>query len=121
MSNPVMPLADLQVSAKFNVSQENTALATNMEGGYVATRPRHTRRPRKTWTSGFTNLTEDQKNQIQAFFDSVYGGSVIFDWTNPADGSVVAVRFTTDTTLQFSYSGAGATRRYDTTFKLQEA
>jgi len=121
MSNPVMPLADLQDSAKYNVQQENTALAPKMEGGYVATRPRHTRRPRKTWSSGFTSLTEAQKTLMQAFFDSVYGGSVIFDWTDPATGAVVAVRFTTDTVLQFTYTGAGAMRRYDTSFKLQEA
>jgi phage-related protein len=116
-----MPLADLQDSAKYDVQQENPALGGKMEGGYVATRPRHTRRPRKTWTSGFTSLSQAQMTQMQDFFDSVRGGSVIFDWTNPATGAVVAVRFTTDTTMQFTYTGVGFNRRYDATFKVQEA
>jgi phage-related protein len=121
MSYTSMPYMDLQDSSKYGVEQENQALASSMEGGYVATRPRHTRRPRKTFSSGFTSLTETQKTALQAFFDSVYGGSVIFNWTNPTDGAVIAVRFTTDTKLAFTYSGAGATRRYDVSFKVQEA
>jgi phage-related protein len=111
---------DLQDSSKYQVQQENPAIASPMEGGYVLTRPRHTRRPRKTWTSGFQALTEAQKNTLQAFFDSCHGGSVIFNWTNPTDHTVVAVRFTTDTTLQFAYSGIGGTHQYDVTFKVQE-
>jgi phage-related protein len=121
MTTLSMPYADQQDSSKYGVSQENQALASPIEGGYVSSRPRHTRRPRKTFTSGFSWLSEDQKNTLQAFFDSVYGGSVIFNWTNPTDNTVVAVRFTTDTTLAFSYSGAGNQRRYEVSFKLQEA
>ncbi|MFT4064270.1 hypothetical protein [Paraburkholderia sp.] len=121
MTTPLFPLADLQDSSKYQVSQENQALASSMDGGYVMTRPRHTRQPRKTYQSGFANLTESQKNTLQAFFDSVFGGSVIFNWTNPTDGTIKAVRFTTDTTLAFSYTGVGTTRLYDVTFKVQEA
>jgi phage-related protein len=121
MTTLTFPFADLQDSSKYGVSQENQALASPMEGGYVVTRPRHTRKPRKTYQSGFTNLTEDQKNTLQDFFDSVFGGSVIFNWTNPTDDTVKAVRFTTDTTLAFSYTGYGFARRYDVSFKLQEA
>lgn len=121
MTNPVFPLADLQDSSKYQVAQENQAIGSKMDGGYVITRPRHTRKPRKTYQSGFTNLTEDQKNTLQAFFETVYGGSVIFDWTNPTDNTVKAVRFTTDTTMQFAYTGVGMTRFYDVSFKLEEA
>jgi phage-related protein len=121
MSYATMPFMDLQDSSKYGVQQENTAVATSAEGGYVSTRPRHTRRPRKTFTSGFTALNEAQKTALQAFFDSCYGGSLIFNWTNPTDKTVVAVRFTTDTQLQFSYSGYGGTNLYDVSFKVQEA
>jgi hypothetical protein len=116
-----MPFGDLQDSSKYGVSQENPTLGTKMDGGYVGTRPRHTRRPRKTWNSGFTSFTQTQKDQLQAFFDAMHGGSVIFDWLEPAAGVVVAVRFTTDTTLAFTYTGAGFMRLYDTTFKVEEA
>lgn len=115
------PLPDLQDSAQHAVEQENPALATKMDGGYVVTRPRHTRRPRRTWTSGYTDANDAQKQAAQAFFDQVHGGSNMFYWWNPADKAWVLVRFTTDTVLSWKYSGTGGTNMWSTTFKVQEA
>jgi phage-related protein len=115
-----MPLPDLQDSAQHAVQRENPVLASKMDGGYVVTRPRHTRRPRRTFSSGYTSFTDDQKKQVSDFFDQMHGGSDMFYWWNPADASWLLVRFTTDTTLAWKYSGAGGTHLWDVIFKVEE-
>ncbi|CAG9228893.1 hypothetical protein [Burkholderia vietnamiensis] len=115
-----MPFCDQQDSSKFQQKKENPALASKMDGGYVVTRPRHTRPPRRTFTTGFTSVDEATKEAFDAFFDSVHGGSVIFIFIHPTTKEQVPVRFTTDTELNWKYSGAGTNFRWDVDFKLEE-
>lgn len=117
--NPRFPtLSTGQDAKRFGVSFEDPSIKEKMEGGYVVSRARHTRTPRKKFTSGFTNITNDDKATLQAFWNQVRGGSVIFDWENPEDGLIYAVRFLK---MNFEYSGVGATRLWNVSFEVEEA
>ncbi|MFW6855392.1 hypothetical protein ACODYM_29295 [Burkholderia gladioli] len=117
---PNFPLADQQDSKNYEINHENPVLASKMDGGYVVTRPRNMRRPRRTWTSSFTSMTDLQRQTLEAFYSQVYGGSAMFNWQNPQDGTWIVVRFTTDTTFNFKYVGMGPTSLWDLSFKVEE-
>jgi hypothetical protein len=121
MSFPTMPYSAEIDSSKFSPEKENPAMASKMDGGYVVTRPRHTRRPRRTFSCGFTDMNGARQVAFDAFYDSVAGGSAIFNFVHPITAEVIPVRFTTDTTLPWTYSGAGLTQLWSVAFKVQEA
>lgn len=121
MPNPIFPtLAKGQDSKFYKVAQENTALTTKMEGGYVVSRAKHTRKPRKTWTTGFSSILNADRIKLQDFWDTVRGGSVIFDWTDPITNTVMQVRFVGEG-LEFSYVGMGVAQLWDVSFQLEQA
>lgn len=121
MANPIFPtLAKGQDSKYYKVTQENTAMSTKMDGGYVVSRAKHTRKPRKAFVSGFTSILNVDKTKLQDFWETVRGGSVIFDWTDPASKVVFQVRFVGES-LEFSYVGKGATQLWDVSFKVEQA
>jgi len=126
MPNPTFPtLSRGQDSSLYSVELEDVSAATPMEGGYVVSRAKHTRAPRKTFTSGFTDITEADKALLDAFWTTVRGGSVIFDWIDPASANggapvTYSVRFLGGP-LKFDYRGHGPTKRYDVRFTVQQA
>lgn len=81
-----------------------------MEGGYVLTRARSTRRPRRTWTTGFTDLSNAQFNQFVEFFNE-HGTFKGFTYVVRTSNEVVNVRFTK--TPEFKYAGHGSNFRWD--------
>ena len=109
MPNPVFPpsLAPLQDSKYFKIDLEDKGLKGEVDGGYVNARPRHTRKPRKTFKTGFTELTQTQMDTLEAFFELV-GTYSKFDYTHPIKGTVHQVRF--DKGLTMTYQGAGLLR-----------
>jgi len=70
------------------------------EGGYVTSRARFTRIPRK-WTLKYNWMSQANKDTVKAFEEGnantvpvgVAGGSDSFDWLNPEDGETYDVRF----------------------------
>lgn len=123
MTNPVFPTLILarggQDSSQYRVKSENPAMTTEMEGGYVVSRARHTRRPRKTFATGYKQITDADRKTLMAFYESVGGGSVIFDWTDPIDKIVYQVRFVGE--LDFQYVGIGATKLWTVQFEVAQA
>ncbi len=104
------PLQSEQDSKYFSIGQEDVAVKGSLEGGYEHARPRTTRKPRKTFTTGFTKLTEAQRVQLESFFDAV-GGYGDIDWSNPVTGEALVVRIQTWPTFQ--YVGAGGYHLYN--------
>ena len=94
----------------FGVATPNSAQRNETDGGYTLTRPRFTRAPRKTFTTGFTNLTLAQKDAIQGFYDEK-GGAISFTWQDPTSGITHVVRFKGD--LKWKYSGKDTQFRFD--------
>lgn len=120
MPNPVFPTLSIgQDSSQYELEIEDPSMKSEMEGGYVVSRAKHTRAPRKTFKSGFTDLSGDDKATLTAFYETVRGGSVIFDWTDPASLTVYQVRFMEK--LNFKYVGMGNTQRWNVGFSLQQA
>lgn len=67
----------------YSEEHENPAVRTEMEGGYVASRPRHRRAPlRRTWTFGYTDLSNSSKKALEGFYNAQKGGSKVFQWLN---------------------------------------
>ncbi|MDT4825288.1 hypothetical protein FQZ97_585680 [compost metagenome] len=124
MTRPAFPAEELSIgvdSSTYTVEQENPALTFEIEGGYTVSRPRHTRRPRKTYAFSMVFLTDEDRVIIQDFWDLVRGGSDIFDWVDPATGNTVAVRFKGQDPLPWKYTGSGLTKRWEVNFKLEQA
>lgn len=122
MPNPLFPTLSGGTkpdAADFSVSYEDPALRTDMEGGYVVSRARHTRTPRKTFKVVYRNISNADKILIENFWNTVRGGSVIFDWVNPEDTLTYAVRF--KDSLSSNYEGMGNTKRWDCSFSVEQA
>lgn len=121
MPNPVFPtLTNTEDSSFYNLELEDSSMKTEMEGGYVVTRSKHTRAARRTFTSGFTFLNTADKALLDTFYGStVKGGAVIFDWTDPVTTTVYQVRFLEP--MSFKYVGKGTNKLWNVTFKLQQA
>lgn len=106
-------------SSQFRVSYEDPSMRTDMEGGYVITRARHTRPPRRTWMVVYRMLTNADRALLETLWDTVRGGSATFNWTNPQNSTTYEVRFKDP--LNFSYSGRGTNQRWDCSFSLEQA
>lgn len=106
-------------SSKFTQSRVDNSMRKELEGGYVATRPRNTRAPLSKWKVTYTNISNADKALLDAHWDTQKGGSLIFAWTNPQSGTVYQVRYTQP--LDWSYQGMGATQRWDCSFELEQA
>jgi hypothetical protein len=123
MANPVFPTLALtkggQDSSQFSIKIEDVALKSEIEGGYVVTRARHTRTPRKTFSTAYKSISDADRTTLLSFYNTVAGGSVIFDWTDPVDKITYQVRFTSD--LDFKYAGRGTTKLWDVSFQIQQA
>lgn len=107
----ILPLQNKIDSAKYSEVKDNPALTIETESGYEYTRPKYTSKPKKTWTIGFTNLLQSEKEQMDEFWDLVMGGSDAFEWTDPTNGKTYNVRFKSQIT--WKYKGAGSTIRWD--------
>jgi len=110
---PTATLAGLEDSKHFTEDSADPAARFEMEGGYTSTRPRYTRLPRKTWTTGFSDLTDAQKNSHTAFWDTYMGGSNSFIYLNPANATEYTVRFKGKPKI--TYVGMASLRRWEIT------
>lgn len=109
---PPYPFNNRQDSEQFGFEQEDTGMRTEMEGGYVLTRPRHLRTPRRTWKTGFTNLSDWEKGVIETFYNT-YGTYKSFTYTLPTTTTVVTVRFKQP--MKYDYKGFGKNLRWNIT------
>lgn len=120
MTNPVFPILTERPDTKlYGVEFEDQSTGSKMDGGYVVTRPKHTRSPRRTFSTGYTMLKPIDRAALDTFYRTVFGGSVIFDWIDPMTSVVYQVRFTSK--LAYKYSGVGTTQRWDISFTLEQA
>lgn len=105
-------------SSKFNQTTEDPTIRTPIEGGYIATRARHTRRPRRTFKGGYTNLSEADRLLMETFTNTVKVGALNFYWTHPITNEVITCRFKSPP--NFDYAGVGSTYRWNVSIDLEE-
>ncbi|MDY7537619.1 hypothetical protein QN372_00505 [Undibacterium sp. RTI2.1] len=119
MSNPVFPTMDKSQDSKFyEKSLEDPSMQSEMDGGYVVSRAKHTRKPRRSYKTGFSSILNADRIKLENFYDSVRGGSVIFDWVDPVSGDTIQVLFADK--LSFKYVGVGAAQLWDVTISLKQ-
>lgn len=76
-----IPLSRPQDRKYYKVELENPVIKTEFEGGFVASRPRHRRFPlRRKFTTGFTDLSYYDKQNLEQFWNEMKGGSTVFQW-----------------------------------------
>lgn len=121
MANPVFPPAgvttpqDTQYYSAGN--PEDPTIRGEMEGGYTVTRPRFTKKPRRTFMTGWSILTQTQVDALNTFWDT-NGGWNIVDWTDPVTSTVKSVRFTKP--FEIEYIGIGPTKLYRVSVEMKE-
>jgi len=123
MSNPqypTLPSGQLPDSAKFEISSKSNVVRKEMEGGYVVTRRRTTRKPRLNFKVGYTAIPGADRDAIHAFWDSMGGQAKIFEWVSRQDGLTYLVRFK-DEEITYRYVGKGETQLWDCSFTLEQA
>lgn len=112
-------ISSIQDSKFYSVELEDPSLKTKMEGGYVISRAKHTRRPRRTFTTGFSFIKDSERKILEDFYDSVRGSSLTFYWNDPIYNERFTVRFAEK--YSFKYIGIRNVHRWDVTFSLEEA
>ncbi len=119
MSNfPPSGMALKEDSAFYSQKRIDKTVRIETEGGYVVTRPRTTRPPRREWTTGWSEITHADKLKIEVFYESVMGGANSFTWTDPVSLIEYTVRFVGD--LEFQYKGIGPTKLWAVKVKLEQ-
>lgn len=112
---PNFPAIQYLDAATFMEESENPSIEpAKMEGGYVITRPRFTRRPRRSFSFNFTLMNDVNKTTLFNFWNTVRGGSNAFTWTHPQTGEAINVRFSPQTTMRFKRIGFGANSFWQT-------
>lgn len=66
-------------------------LRTNVEAGYVISRPRFTRTP-KMFEVTYRYISDSDKTSLESLQENVAVGSTSFRWTNPKDSVEYTVR-----------------------------
>lgn len=118
----VFPPTDAGFTAKedsgyYGIEFEDNTMRSDSDGGYEVTRPRFTRKPRKTFTTGFTELSQANYDLLVEFWEK-YQGSLKFTWTDPTDLRAYTVRIEKPPTV--TYAGVGPTRMYNVEVKLKQ-
>ena len=97
----------------FTQLQEDPAIAeAKMEGGYVLSRPRFTRRPRRTFSFDYVDMTDTSKTSLETFWNTVFGSANSFTWVHPITFENILVRFSKDTKMKFTRVGYGPINRW---------
>lgn len=110
---PTISLRGRENTKDVKLEKEDVTVRTEMQGGYVYTRPRHTRRPRRTFMTGFGSISEAHRAELEAFYDAKRGGSDSFTYTPPYLGVEVIVRFKGP--IKFDYVGYGTNYMWNVT------
>jgi phage-related protein len=120
---PIASLVGKEDSAKYGFEVEDVGIRSEMEGGYIITRPRHTRNPRRTWATGFTDVSNADKLLLEAFFND-HGTFKAFTYTVPVPNISGGAKETVNARfmgkMEFKYVGYGANARWNIDVKIEE-
>lgn len=97
----------------------NPGVRSEYEGGYIVSRARYTRAPRKMFGFSYKALGNTDKIALENFYRTVKGSADSFTWTHPFALTTHTVRFT-DTALEFHWAGHGQRALWDVSLELEE-
>jgi phage-related protein len=120
MPTPSFPVLSKRPDQKeHEVSREDTTIKAEVDGGYEFRRERHTRRPRRTFKTGYQYLTEADKAALESFYDQVRC-STAFNWTAPDTNETVLVQFNKPLSFKYQLFIAGAHTYSCTEIEMKE-
>lgn len=124
-SYPIMPnfgaTADKtkEDSSRFKQTSLDNAVRDVTEGGYSINRARYKQPRKRLFETGFTNLKDNEKKQLEDFEVSINGTIEPFYWRNPQTKELILVQL--QGPLTFTYSGSGNNKRWNVQdIKLRE-
>jgi len=94
---------------KHSVTKLDNVIRANSESGHQISRARNTRRPRRLFTTGFTNIETTQRDLIEAFYDANVAQSFVY--RVPFSGEEVSVTF--QGPIEWTYVGTYPFIRWD--------
>jgi len=108
-------LKDKHDSAKFKEThREDPSIDFEAEGGWIMSRARFTKRPARTFTLGFTDVTDTRKTSMVDLYNDTRGSAdIITNWEHPVTREVIDVRFKKGSIPSYKYKGYGGTHRWD--------
>jgi phage-related protein len=116
---PPVGMLNGEDSAKFSIDLGDNTVSSKMEDGYEISRPRSTRRPRKKYNSGFTDISDAERVLIENFYEQEAAATAnAFSWTEPTSQQELIVRFAER--IKFEYVGYGANHRWNLAFSVKE-
>ncbi len=89
-------LPSLPLTNGYQESFKDNVIRSGVESGPMKTRQRYTRVQRMIQLSFL--LTNTQKTTFATFFNSIQGGAIPFNWTDPIAGTAIVVRLTSAVT-----------------------
>jgi len=98
-------------ASRYSETLESNAIKEKSEGGYTITRPRYKQKRRRIFETGFTNLTDAEKAELQDFEESVGATIEPFYWRNPRTQQLHLVQLIEP--MKFSYAGFGKSARWN--------
>jgi phage-related protein len=118
----VFPPTDVGFTEKedaqyYEVEVDDNTMRSSSDGGYEFSRPRFTRKPRKTFTTGFTELSQSDYALLMDFWDA-YQGAVSFTWVDPTDNVAHTVRMTKPPVV--TYRGIGPRRMWNVEVTMKQ-
>lgn len=111
---PTFPTLSKNPEYPLKQSKNVEVIKSTFEGGYVLTRPKHTR-ARGVWEVIYSLMSQADMNSLSGFIDSVSGAVNSFDWTHPQSSNVHTVRFMERPEFSNDYPSLWSTR-----FTLEE-
>lgn len=124
-SYPIMPSFGSGIdktkedSSQYSESSIDNAVRDVSEGGYSINRARYKQPRKRLFETGFTNISDAEKKQLEAFESSVGGTISPFYWRNPQSKQLILVQFREPLTYQ--YAGSGNAKRWNVeSIKLRE-
>ena len=106
------PSSIAEDSRFFDESMEDRTMKAETDGGYSYTRARNRRRPRKMFKTGFTNLSDSNKEALEQCY-AQRQGAVSFTYSHPVSGVEHVVRFKDGQSPKWKYRGFGDNPRWD--------
>lgn len=106
-----------EASRYYKPMYEDNVKRNDTSGGYEFTRPQFTRKPRKTFKTGFVEVNAADFDIFEKFYEK-YQQSRSFTWYNQATGTNHTVRI--NAIPDVTYVGAGSRPLYNIEVELKE-
>lgn len=106
-----------EASQYYDIAYEENVKRNDTSGGYELTRPQFTRKPRKTFKTGFVEMSASDFDIFEKFFEK-YQLSKSFTWFNQASQSNHTVRI--NSAPNVTWRGIGSRALYNVEVELKE-